>query len=868
MVYWDTSPDPGYQGGSGVWSSSGYWNNNGVRGGWFNSNQDTAVFSGTPGATVQIQSAATTAAIHAEVGGYTLGAVNGSILTISTGSVVTNANLTILAPISAPVGLFKSGDAVLTLGATNTISGAITLLGGTLSFAGEANLGAVGNDIQLSGGTLRYAGGAQLSLNSGRTVFVNAAGGGLETTGGLLLLAANGQLTGMGTLVKQGTATMRVSGSNVTFAGAVDVAGGTLQLENPLAVNGRPIRLLSGSRLALRSNAAANFISAVTVAGDATVDVDQLNVTLIGATHRVGDLAIEPGATLTARGFGQNYLTVKNLSIAGTLRIASESGVGVGGAMSGSGGVTFESTTQFPELFKFGLLFADGAARTISNPFNADASGSGRPTVGVGGAGTVLTYDGAWDGGTGGAGVTNYVVLRDGGTFVAGPNAHLNTTTANLAGARPFTVIGNGTNNTFELGQAFVADRTAGGTVADGFASLEVRDATVVTRSTLSLPVVRRQDGFGGTHRAGVITLSGTAGARWVATASPQVYDGRVSIEGPAVIVTEQGLSHAGVTSSRFDGQFQIPVGGLTLVKEGKATLTLAGAQGYAPGAGMRVAEGAVRFETDPGAGWYEGNFTRGVDGNVMLAPVAVGTLAAVVGGPGTAEGGAVVDFAAPVSRVASLTVGAGGTARVVASPVAGARTLVMHDLSVTAGGRLDVQNNRLVVDYDALSSPLSSIVSLIKSGSVVGAPDPAMGVGYAEAADVLRLSGDQTGNFGGAAVDATSVLVRFTLLGDANLDGRVDFADFQRLERGFGRAGQSWSGGDFDYDGVVGRSDFMLLYANYHRGLDGAGAAAVEVMAASVPEPAGAAVVGCFATCITILASRREKRHVKIENL
>jgi hypothetical protein len=237
------------------------------------------------------------------------------------------------------------------------------------------------------------------------------------------------------------------------------------------------------------------------------------------------------------------------------------------------------------------------------------------------------------------------------------------------------------------------------------------------------------------------------------------------------------------------------------------------------------------------------------------------------------------VEFAAPVNRVASLAVEAGGTARVVASAVAGGKTLVTHVLTITDSGRLDLANNRLVVDYDGVNSPLANVANLIKLGfGVAGArwqgpgivsgaagADAAMGIGYAEASDVLRLSGNQSADFGGEMVDATSVLVRFTRLGDANLDGRVDFSDFQRLERGFGRTGQRWAGGDFDYDGLVTRADFGLLYANFGRGIDPGGAAAMDVLAPGLPEPGWAAVsvVG-----FTLIGVKRGNRRVKMENL
>jgi hypothetical protein len=50
---------------------------------------------------------------------------------------------------------------------------------------------------------------------------------------------------------------------------------------------------------------------------------------------------------------------------------------------------------------------------------------------------------------------------------------------------------------------------------------------------------------------------------------------------------------------------------------------------------------------------------------------------------------------------------------------------------------------------------------------------------------------------------------------GDANLDGKVDFADFQILQSNFGKNGKWWEEGDFNADGKVDGEDLKLLKAN-----------------------------------------------------
>jgi hypothetical protein len=66
--------------------------------------------------------------------------------------------------------------------------------------------------------------------------------------------------------------------------------------------------------------------------------------------------------------------------------------------------------------------------------------------------------------------------------------------------------------------------------------------------------------------------------------------------------------------------------------------------------------------------------------------------------------------------------------------------------------------------------------------------------------------------------------------LGDSDLNGAVDFADFLSLSAHFGGSG-GWAGGDFDGNGRVEFPDFLALSSNY-QGETGATVSAV-------PEPA-----------------------------
>ena len=68
-----------------------------------------------------------------------------------------------------------------------------------------------------------------------------------------------------------------------------------------------------------------------------------------------------------------------------------------------------------------------------------------------------------------------------------------------------------------------------------------------------------------------------------------------------------------------------------------------------------------------------------------------------------------------------------------------------------------------------------------------------------------------------GRPIDGSAVLVKYTFYGDANLDGAVTLADFNRYAGHFGlTSGARWSQGDFLYNGNVFLEDFNRLASNF----------------------------------------------------
>ena len=92
---------------------------------------------------------------------------------------------------------------------------------------------------------------------------------------------------------------------------------------------------------------------------------------------------------------------------------------------------------------------------------------------------------------------------------------------------------------------------------------------------------------------------------------------------------------------------------------------------------------------------------------------------------------------------------------------------------------------------------------------SSVAQTNPNYGLGYADSAD--------PGNPANLASGQIEIL--YTLLGDANLDGKVNGTDFNLMSDSFNQAvTNGWDQGDFNYDGAVNGSDFVLLSNNFNQ--------------------------------------------------
>jgi hypothetical protein len=210
-----------------------------------------------------------------------------------------------------------------------------------------------------------------------------------------------------------------------------------------------------------------------------------------------------------------------------------------------------------------------------------------------------------------------------------------------------------------------------------------------------------------------------------------------------------------------------------------------------------------------------------------------------------------------------------------------GDKLLRTGNYSMTGGdnawtGKLDIADNPAALVYSG-GTIVNEVRSQLKSGynaagpkwtgngiisSTLAAGDPTVGLGYAEAAILLGAGG---GVFGGENITGNAILLKYAKFGDANLDGKVSFADFQRLEVAFGNPG-FWGNGDFDYSGIIDYADFVMLFNNYGQTLGqpaapispGDAMSLAAFAAANVPEPAFLGIAGVG---VAMLARRRRAR-------
>jgi autotransporter-associated beta strand protein len=201
------------------------------------------------------------------------------------------------------------------------------------------------------------------------------------------------------------------------------------------------------------------------------------------------------------------------------------------------------------------------------------------------------------------------------------------------------------------------------------------------------------------------------------------------------------------------------------------------------------------------------GSLTKSGSGSATLS-----TVNSYTGGTNVTNGTLVVgaNGALPANQAVTLT---GGTMQL--APNTGGETV--SSLSITGGSTLDLTNNHIVIDYGNPANQAtvdSTVEGYIISGAIFSSlSNGSYGVGWADGNDASEAG----------IVAPDSVLIAYTLYGDADLDGAVTGNDFTILASNLGKVVSGWDKGDFDYDGTVTGNDFTALVSNLGKSASGA---------------------------------------------
>ncbi|HZZ45044.1 MAG TPA: dockerin type I domain-containing protein [Tepidisphaeraceae bacterium] len=155
---------------------------------------------------------------------------------------------------------------------------------------------------------------------------------------------------------------------------------------------------------------------------------------------------------------------------------------------------------------------------------------------------------------------------------------------------------------------------------------------------------------------------------------------------------------------------------------------------------------------------------------------------------------------------------------------ITGAGSTVLFGSSITADSitqsSLDIQSGSIILRPSASLSTLDSI--LITAGSfdlanntlTITSVSPDTLRQYLHDSLLFSSASDSTHTLAYSFSAGPQARVLLSLIGDANLDGKINADDYALLDRSFAKhlADPHWTDGDFNYDGIINSQDYLLL--------------------------------------------------------
>jgi autotransporter-associated beta strand protein len=436
---------------------------------------------------------------------------------------------------------------------------------------------------------------------------------------------------------------------------------------------------------------------------------------------------------------------------------------------------------------------------------------------------------------TGGGSLTVYNP-GDGVVLLSGTNSYSGGTTVTAGNLQL------GSSTAFPSGSALTLNAQD---VPSGNLDLNGNNATVGSITVLTGP-----DTVSTGAVAQIINTSTVAGTSTLTYAgsntNPSTFNGKINDSGPSGGITALTVASGSLTltgTNTYLGQTTINTG---------ATLVTSSTAGTAfPAGNSAVNNGSFIVSDTVSASGITGSGTTTVNALGSLTSVTLNQGGLVNNGSVTTLGNSVVG---PMSGTGTLNI-EGGTLQL----AAGSNINSVGSLSISAGEALDISNNTLIINYGSGPDPIASIAAMIQAGyanhtwlGTAAVPNilssnaqtnsGSYGIGYSDYADPGNPAGLSSGQ----------IEITYTLLGDANLDHKVNGSDFTLMAANFNDSvTDGWDKGDFNYDNAVNGSDFVLLAGNFNQfasqsAVSAADLAALDAFASangisltSVPEPA-----------------------------
>ena len=722
-------------------------------------------------------------------------------------------------------GISKSyaGTLIFSGSGSNTYGGTTSVNKGTLLLNKSASAIAIPGNVTINDGILKLGAAAQIATSSAITLIANGGQSpnlqlnGFNQTLSALTFNSGGTVSTDDGNFSPTYGTLSLLG-NVTYNGAVSATTANMTGKLNLGTSPRTFMVADGS-------ATTDLAISADISGSGGLIKDGLGtMSLTGNSNFTGGVTINGGGTLTINsevnlGSLANTITINNgtlvsngmisqpVVLTGTgaaMRIESSNATTWEGAITGTSGFTKSGTGTL--VLAVNNAFA-GNVSVAAGTLSADSD------TRLGGASSAIRLAGGNLRATATFNTPRSLTIASSSASIDVSGGNTFGITGALAGTAALTKTGAGTLN-ITGGQTW-------GTSSTYAQSTGVTTFGSDPGSNLSVLISGGTVNF--TALASVNAISTTSGALNASSSvsTKSLTAGSVTLNAPSLLNVIGGAGAA----INIPASTALSVSGNVAFSATSATVSIG------TGSSITLASGATLT-----AGGSVDPFSSGVT-SVGIATSLSSTFAVTSGTKNintlTGSGATNVSSGATLitSSLTQDSLSLSGTMQV----RTGHLTEAVNALTMGASGKLDLNDNNLIVNYTG-TSPATTIRQLLINGygpgnwsgtsgisSTVANADPTLHhtLGYAEAS-ALGLT-----MLGNTSIPGNAVVVKYTYPGDSNLDGVVDLDnDFSLFVAGYNNqisnpgvlnSGNLWINGDYNYDGVVDLdNDFSLFVASY----------------------------------------------------